>query len=123
MRAPNGWARWLAGELCDTTWRLGAPVTQVPERSGVRRSMHKAMGFGAALFGVLLGTAPASAQAGARSDLQDNYSYEFEDEQLLGEGLGTLPTLVGLGVKAARTPLMRPRTQFVTEMLKSIEHL
>lgn len=85
--------------------------------------MKKSIGVGAALLGVFFGSGHAAAQVDTPAEGQDTYSYEFEDEQLLGTGLGSQPAIVGLGVKAARTPLLRPRAQFVREMLKSVEHL
>ena len=47
----------------------------------------------------------------------------FPDDPLDGKGLGSLGLTVGVGPKAARLNLMRPRLNFLTEMYKSVEHM
>lgn len=51
------------------------------------------------------------------------YSYNFEDDKLLGKDMvGGTPTIV-VRPKGRREILHRPRIQFVQEMLKSVENM
>ncbi|HVY26808.1 MAG TPA: hypothetical protein VHB79_09660 [Polyangiaceae bacterium] len=63
-----------------------------------------------------------SASAAAQSK-EDNYSYEFKDEKLLGSTLSTTPPLLTVRPRAMRVTLLRPRAAFVGELLKSVEAL
>lgn len=49
--------------------------------------------------------------------------YEFGDDELLGEAFGTNHQLLRVRPGPVRTLLLRPRTQFVREMQKSVEAL
>ena len=70
--------------------------------------------FGAmAAFGI--GTAVAQDSEG--------YGYEFEDDPLSAGGFGPNDAIIKVRPRAARTTLIRPRTSFVPEMLKSVENL
>ncbi len=53
----------------------------------------------------------------------DGYGYEFEDDPLNAGGFGPNDATIRVRAKAARTTLIRPRTTFVPEMLKSVENL
>jgi hypothetical protein len=53
----------------------------------------------------------------------DGYGYEFEDDPLSAGGFGPNDATIKVRPKAARTTLIRPRTSFVTEMLKSVENI
>jgi hypothetical protein len=59
----------------------------------------------------------------AASDQANGYRYEFTDESLLGDGHPANSTIIVGSRRIPRTLLIRPRTQFVTEMLKSVEAL
>jgi hypothetical protein len=63
-----------------------------------------------------------SASAAAQSK-DDNYSYEFKDEKLVGSTLTTTPPLITIRPRALRVTLLRPRAAFVGELLKSVEAL
>jgi hypothetical protein len=67
-------------------------------------------------IGVLLGAASASAQ-------DEGYGYEFDDDPLNAGGFGPNDATIRVRPTAARTTLIRPRTSFVPEMLKSVENL
>lgn len=51
------------------------------------------------------------------------YGYEFEDDPLNAGGFGPNDATIKVRPRAARTTLIRPRTSFVTEMLKSVENI
>lgn len=53
----------------------------------------------------------------------ERYGYEFEDDPLNAGGFGPNDATIRVRPKPARTTLIRPRTTFVPEMLKSVENL
>lgn len=74
----------------------------------------------------LLIAAPAFAQeaaAGGGGDGKEGYGYTFDDDPLAAGGFGPNDATIKVRPKAARTTLIRPRTSFVTEMLKSVENI
>lgn len=90
------------------------------------------------LFGVVAATffvasAPAFAQepgdaaggvkATGTSDSADGYGYEFSDDPLSAGGFGPNDATIRVRPGPVRTTLIRPRTSFVPEMLKSVENL
>ena len=64
----------------------------------------------------------ASAQT-KRSDTNDGYGYEFNDDPLSAGGFGPNDATIRVRPGPVRTMLIRPRTSFVPEMLKSVENL
>ena len=78
-----------------------------------------------AAAGVLIGLAPTVfAQAkDAKADDKEGYGYEFDDDPLNAGGFGPNDATIRVRPRAARTTLIRPRTSFVPEMLKSVENL
>jgi hypothetical protein len=62
---------------------------------------------------------PAAAEGGGG----EGYGYEFEDDPLAAGGFGPNDATIKVRPKAARTTLIRPRTSFVPEMLKSVENI
>jgi hypothetical protein len=70
------------------------------------------------------GAAFAQAKdAAAGGDKGDGYGYEFDDDPLSAGGFGPNDATIRVRPRAARTTLIRPRIQFVDEMLKSVENL
>jgi hypothetical protein len=65
----------------------------------------------------------ALAQDKAAGDKGDGYGYEFDDDPLAAGGFGPNDATIRVRPRAARTTLIRPRIQFVDEMLKSVENL
>jgi len=53
----------------------------------------------------------------------EGYGYEFDDDPLNAGGFGPNDATIRVRPRAARTTLIRPRTSFVPEMLKSVENL
>jgi hypothetical protein len=53
----------------------------------------------------------------------DGYGYEFEDDPLSAGGFGPNDSRIRVRRGAQRSTLIKPRTQFITELLKSVENL
>ena len=74
---------------------------------------------------------PAGGGAGARTGIKDiagtgkteGYGYEFSDDPLNAGGFGPNDATIRVRPGPIRTTLIRPRTSFVPEMLKSVENL
>ena len=86
------------------------------------------IGFAALALGALtFAVAPAAlAQAGEAvkdSKTDEGYGYEFDDDPLNAGGFGPNDATIRVRPRAARTTLIRPRTSFVPEMLKSVENI
>jgi hypothetical protein len=60
---------------------------------------------------------------GAAPAGEEGYGYQFEDDPLAAGGFGPNDATIKVRPKAARTTLIRPRTTFVPEMLKSVENI
>lgn len=75
---------------------------------------------------LLLITVPASAQEKSRnaaSKYTDYYGYVFEDDPLHAKGFSVNYQIIKVRPKSARATLIRPRTNFIPEMLKSAENI
>lgn len=80
----------------------------------------------ARLAAVALGLAVfiAAPSVFAQDDKGDEgYGYEFDDDPLSAGGFGPNDATIRVRPRAARTTLIRPRTSFVPEMLKSVENI
>jgi hypothetical protein len=53
----------------------------------------------------------------------EGYGYEFSDDPLSAGGFGPNDATIRVRPGPVRTTLIRPRTSFVPEMLKSVENL
>ena len=72
------------------------------------------------------GGAPAAGAAGAKptsGGKDEGYGYEFSDDPLAAGGFGPNDATIRVRPGPVRTTLIRPRTSFVPEMLKSVENL
>jgi len=80
------------------------------------------LALGAAAFVV---TPMASAQAAKvkENKSDEGYGYTFDDDPLNAGGFGPNDATIRVRPRAARTTLIRPRTSFVPEMLKSVENI
>jgi hypothetical protein len=94
--------------------------------------MAKCLFVGFLGLGVLLISTSAFAQAaggaaaGGASAAKangDGYGYEFSDDPLSAGGFGPNDATIRVRPGPVRTTLIRPRTSFVPEMLKSVENL
>jgi hypothetical protein len=75
---------------------------------------------------IALATSSALAQApaaGGGGEGGEGYGYTFDDDPLNAGGFGPNDATIRVRARAARTTLIRPRTSFVPEMLKSVENL
>lgn len=57
------------------------------------------------------------------AETDSGYGYEFSDDPLNAGGFGPSDATIRVRPTAARTTLIRPRTSFVPEMLKSVENI
>lgn len=73
-------------------------------------------------IGVTMIASVALAQAG-KSKKDEGYGYEFSDDPLSAGGFGPNDATIRVRPGPVRTTLIRPRTSFVPEMLKSVENL
>ena len=89
------------------------------KQTGVGR-VFLAVGVGVALS---LTSMLAAAQPIQESKTDDGYGYSFDDDPLNAGGFGPNDATIRVRARAARTTLIRPRTSFVPEMLKSVENL
>jgi hypothetical protein len=65
--------------------------------------------------------APAAAAGGNGGN--GDYGYKFEDDPLSAGGFGPSDATIRVRPGPVRTTLIRPRTSFVPEMLKSVENI
>jgi hypothetical protein len=93
------------------------------------RSGRRQAGFVVGLT-VLFVSGVASAQAAAGAPAAppaagggQGYGYEFSDDPLNAGGFGPNDATIRVRPGPVRTTLIRPRTSFVPEMLKSVENL
>jgi hypothetical protein len=75
------------------------------------------------LTAFLVSGAALAQDAKEGGDKGDGYGYEFDDDPLSAGGFGPNDATIRVRPRAARTTLIRPRIQFVDEMLKSVENL
>jgi len=73
-------------------------------------------------LGVLLFATEALAQ-GKAGKKEEGYGYDFSDDPLNAGGFGPNDATIRVRPGPVRTTLIRPRTSFVPEMLKSVENL
>ncbi len=69
------------------------------------------------------GGAGVRSTAGASAGAAAGYGYEFSDDPLAAGGFGPNDATIRVRPGPVRTTLIRPRTSFVPEMLKSVENL
>jgi hypothetical protein len=67
------------------------------------------------------GAGAVKASGGGGKD--EGYGYEFSDDPLAAGGFGPNDATIRVRPGPVRTTLIRPRTSFVPEMLKSVENL
>ncbi len=85
-------------------------------------SLVSGSAFAQAAAGAPAGGAAAGASPKA-ADGKDGYGYEFSDDPLSAGGFGPNDATIRVRPGPVRTTLIRPRTSFVPEMLKSVENL
>jgi hypothetical protein len=65
--------------------------------------------------------APAGGAGAPKGE--GDYGYKFEDDPLSAGGFGPSDATIRVRPGPVRTTLIRPRTSFVPEMLKSVENI
>ena len=65
----------------------------------------------------------AGVKATDAAGKDEGYGYEFSDDPLAAGGFGPNDATIRVRPGPVRTTLIRPRTSFVPEMLKSVENL
>jgi hypothetical protein len=78
-----------------------------------------AQSFAQDAAGAAGGGAAATTGTGGSGD----YGYKFEDDPLSAGGFGPADATIRVRPGPVRTTLIRPRTSFVPEMLKSVENI
>jgi hypothetical protein len=81
---------------------------------------------GLVVSALLMVSAQAFAQAPAATGGEGgkgDYGYKFEDDPLSAGGFGPNDATIRVRPGPVRTTLIRPRTSFVPEMLKSVENI
>jgi hypothetical protein len=68
-------------------------------------------------------SAPSVFAQVKNAEAEGGYGYEFSDDPLNAGGFGPNDATIRVRPTAARTTLIRPRTSFVPEMLKSVENI
>jgi hypothetical protein len=92
-------------------------------RSG-RRQLGILGGLAIVLMsGIAAAQAPAGPPAAPGGEKKEGYGYEFTDDPLNAGGFGPNDATIRVRPGPVRTTLIRPRTSFVPEMLKSVENL
>lgn len=91
-------------------------------------SLTKKSIFGAFVVSVLVTTAASSwaqdaASTKAETGGSGDYGYKFDDDPLAAGGFGPSDATIRVRPGPVRTTLIRPRTSFVPEMLKSVENI
>jgi len=86
-----------------------------------KRTKIVAISMGFAAFA--LSSAAMAQDAKGGGEKADGYGYEFSDDPLNAGGFGPNDATIKVRPRAARTTLIRPRTTFVPEMLKSVENI
>jgi hypothetical protein len=88
---------------------------------------QKKLGTGLLAMALLLVSSAAFAQqakpAAGGGGKEEGYGYEFSDDPLSAGGFGPNDATIRVRPGPVRTTLIRPRTSFVPEMLKSVENL
>jgi hypothetical protein len=79
----------------------------------------------AALFTTSASWAQQQDVSSTKSETGGNgdYGYKFEDDPLSAGGFGPSDATIRVRPGPVRTTLIRPRTSFVPEMLKSVENI
>lgn len=86
----------------------------------MRRSTRLSAGV---VVGVAVLLVSSFALAQPKKGKDDGYGYEFSDDPLNAGGFGPNDATIRVRPGPVRTTLIRPRTSFVPEMLKSVENL
>lgn len=79
--------------------------------------------LGTGVVAAVLVSVVASSAFAQDKKKDEGYGYEFSDDPLSAGGFGPNDATIRVRPGPVRTTLIRPRTSFVPEMLKSVENL
>lgn len=85
--------------------------------------MRRSTRWGAGLVTALAVVLVSSIALAQDKKKDEGYGYEFSDDPLSAGGFGPSDATIRVRPGPVRTTLIRPRTSFVPEMLKSVENL
>ena len=88
-----------------------------------RSTRRWGVGFVTAVGMILIASVALAQPKAAGSKKEEGYGYEFSDDPLAAGGFGPNDATIRVRPGPVRTTLIRPRTSFVPEMLKSVENL
>jgi len=89
----------------------------------MNRSVRWSAGFLTAVALTALASAALAQPKAGGAKKEEGYGYEFSDDPLNAGGFGPNDATIRVRPGPVRTTLIRPRTSFVPEMLKSVENL
>jgi hypothetical protein len=92
-------------------------------KGSVRKTLGLLAGVGILLVASNAYAAVARTVEGGASSKEEGYGYEFGDDPLSAGGFGPNDATIKVRPGPVRRTLIRPRTSFVPEMLKSVENL
>src|SRR5689334_1517779 len=95
-------------------------ATRMATRVAISLAVVAMVGVTSSAFAQAQGAPAAPKAAGGK---EDSYGYEFSDDPLSAGGFGPNDATIRVRPGPVRTTLIRPRTSFVPEMLKSVENL
>jgi hypothetical protein len=72
-------------------------------------------------LGLFTFTLASSSRAQTDAAKTDGYFYDFKDDYMVGDTISSNTAILRVRKPAARVTLIRPRTHFVAEMIKSVE--
>jgi hypothetical protein len=81
------------------------------------------VGLVAASATLLISSVAYAQDAVKTTEAEGGYGYEFSDDPLNAGGFGPGDATIRVRPGPVRATLIRPRTSFVPEMLKSVENL
>ena len=91
--------------------------------TGLVGALLLALWSGSAFAQAAPGAGGAGVKASGGGGKDEGYGYEFADDPLAAGGFGPNDATIRVRPGPVRTTLIRPRTSFVPEMLKSVENL
>ena len=92
-------------------------------KGSVRKTLGLLAGVGILLVASNAYAAVARTVEGGSGSKEEGYGYEFGDDPLSAGGFGPNDATIKVRPGPVRRTLIRPRTSFVPEMLKSVENL
>ncbi len=104
---------------CGLASAQAAPPAGAPAKPAGGAPAAGAPAGGAAAGGAAAGADIKTTQATGK----EGYGYEFSDDPLNAGGFGPNDATIRVRPGPVRTTLIRPRTSFVPELLKSVENL